>query len=309
MRTYTCYQVDAFTQKKFSGNPAGVVLDATGMQNEEMQQIAREFNNSETAFIFPSQNPDFDVRVRFFTPLSEVPICGHATIAAHFIRAITQKPGHQRVYQKTNAGILPVDIVPEGNSYRIVMTQGAVEFGAILSPDVLSTLYCALGITSADIIPGLPIQIISTGHSKIMVPLRNLSRLHSLQPNMDSLKNISRQTGCNGFYAFTLDPDEDIPVHGRMFAPAIGIPEDPVTGNANGPLGAYLAHYRPKLINHGCLRFLARQGEAIGRSGDILVEITVENDKPQKAQVSGKAVLVFQTEITLPDIPDSVQLR
>jgi len=142
-----------------------------------------------------------------------------------------------------------------------------------------------------------------------MVPLRNLSDLHRLQPNMDSLKNISRQTGCNGFYTFTLDPREDVLVHGRMFAPTIGIPEDPVTGNANGPLGAYLTHYRPKLINHGCLRFLARQGEAIGRTGDILVEITVENDKPQKVQISGKAVLVFQTEITLPDIPDSVQLR
>jgi phenazine biosynthesis protein PhzF family len=301
MRTYTCYQVDAFTETIFSGNPASVILDATNLTDDEMQQIAREFNNSETAFIIPSLNPNYDVHIRFFTPTNEVPICGHATIAAHFIRALTLKLKNQRVYQKTKAGILPVDIILEENSYRIVMTQGNVKFGDILSPSLCSSLQNALGITPTDINCNFPIQIVSTGHSKVMVPINNLNLLHRLQPNLEKLKSISKQIECNGFYIFTLTPNEKVLVHGRMFAPAIGISEDPVTGNANGPLGAYLFRYYKELIKANKLHFFARQGESMGRAGIIEVTISIENEKISQVQVAGKATLVFQTKITLPD--------
>ena len=97
-RSYAVYQVDAFTKEKLSGNPAGVVLDARGLTDEEMRRIARELNNSETAFILPGKPGEYDVQVRFFTPAKEVPVCGHATIASHYVRAMHHRlslcPGH-----------------------------------------------------------------------------------------------------------------------------------------------------------------------------------------------------------------------
>lgn len=91
MKKYFLYQVDSFTREKFRGNPAGVISNAEGLDENQMQKIARELNNSETAFVFQSNDKNYDVHVRFFTPTSEVPICGHATIAAHYIRAVEKK--------------------------------------------------------------------------------------------------------------------------------------------------------------------------------------------------------------------------
>mgnify|MGYP000997145884 FL=1 len=113
MKKYRIYQIDSFTRRKFHGNPAGVVPHADGLTEEQMQRIARELNNSETAFIFSSASPDYDVEVRFFTPTMEVPLCGHATIAAHYVRAVEGDAVSGRVRQKTKAGILPVDIIQE----------------------------------------------------------------------------------------------------------------------------------------------------------------------------------------------------
>ena len=113
-KQYRIYQIDAFTKDKLKGNPAGVVTNADGLSEQQMQEIAREFNNSETAFILSPEDDSYDVRVRFFTPTSEVPICGHATIAAHYARALENHfENTTRVLQKTNAGILPVDIIRE----------------------------------------------------------------------------------------------------------------------------------------------------------------------------------------------------
>lgn len=124
MKTYKIYQVDSFTRDKFHGNPAGVVPNADGLTEEQMQRIARELNNSETAFIFSPTSQEYDVEVRFFTPTIEVPLCGHATIAAHYVRAIEGNAVSGRVIQKTKAGMLPVDIIAEDGDFSIVMTQG-----------------------------------------------------------------------------------------------------------------------------------------------------------------------------------------
>lgn len=97
---YRIYQVDSFTKEKLTGNPAGVVTNADGLSDQQMQKIARELNNSETAFIFYPENDAYDVKVRFFTPTREVLICGHATIAAHYVRAIENQFGTTRVLQK-----------------------------------------------------------------------------------------------------------------------------------------------------------------------------------------------------------------
>lgn len=297
---YRLYQIDSFTKEKFTGNPAGVITNADGLTACDMQKIARELNNSETAFIFSPNSKDHDVHVRFFTPTSEVPICGHATIATHYARAVENSLETSRVYQKTSAGILPVDIIKENDDYTIIMTQGKVEFGSIIDGMNREKLIDALHIKQSDLMENVPIQIVSTGHSKVLVGLKNIEALHTLNPNYDALISLSRIINCNGYYVFTRDSDDDdILIHGRMFAPAIGIHEDPVTGNANGPLGAYLVRYDLVKHHHDVFTFRAMQGEAINRRGIIEVEVKIANNEPVEVKISGSAVIAFQSEIEI----------
>lgn len=300
MRTYRLYQVDAFTREKWTGNPAGVVPDARGLSERDMQLIARELNNSETAFVFPGEGADFDVHVRFFTPTREVPICGHATVAAHYVLAKEKGMRSGRILQKTGAGILPVDILPEEDDLRIEMTQGKIEFGPFIAKDQAADLLKALGIRCDDLVENMPLQIMSTGHSKVMVPIRENKTLHALRPDDAALTALSKEISCNGYYVFTADWTDSLwPVHGRMFAPAAGIREDPVTGNANGPLGAYLVHHRLVKNDGRSFVFNAKQGEAMLRPGVIKVHVLIDNDEPTLVKISGNAVIVFKTEISV----------
>ena len=300
MKTYRVYQVDSFTKNKLHGNPAGVVPNAEGLTDEQMQAIARELNNSETAFIFQSKSSEYDVEVRFFTPSTEVPICGHATVAAHYVYALENKMESRRVIQKTKAGILPMDVIKQGNDYSIVMTQGKPSVYEPFDHNIRAKIANALGITPDDICKEYPVSISSTGHSKVMVPIYSNELLHKLHPDMYKLTEISKQIGCNGYYVFTLNPQDEILVHGRMFAPAIGIDEDPVTGNANGPLGAYLVHY--KIMQDEMEQefdFDILQGEAIKRKGTMHVHVKKKAGKPELVQITGNAVVAFSTEIIL----------
>ncbi len=296
---YHLYQIDSFTKEKLAGNPAGVITNADGLSDLQMQRIARELNNSETAFLFKPENDTYDMQVRFFTPTKEVPICGHATIAAHYANAMEKHLGTTRVLQKTGAGILPVDIVRENDDYKIIMTQGKIEISDALSAKAQQSLIKALNITQQDIMEEYPIAIASTGHSKVMLAIKDVNLLHRLQPNMDALSKLSDEIGCNGYYVFTMNPNETPMIHGRMFAPAIGINEDPVTGNANGPLGAYLVHYG--LVNHNgaLLTFYVIQGEAIGRAGTMEVQVKIKDNQPTEVKIVGNVVIAFSTELLL----------
>jgi len=292
------YQVDSFTTALFEGNPAGVVLNGEGLSPKRMQQIARELNNSETAFLFDEPGEGYDVEVRFFTPTREVPVCGHATVAAHYVYARERGMGSGRIRQKTGAGILPVDIEEEEGDLRIVMTQGKVEFGDLLEGENRDRLMRGLNIGEEDLREDLPLQIVSTGHSKVMVPLRSAGRLNGLVTDGPALSALSAVIGCNGYYAFTLDSGEEgVLASGRMFAPAIGIPEDPVTGNANGPLGAYLTEYGLLPRCPGGLSFRIKQGEAIGRKGYMDVRVCAGEGGIGPVQISGRAVIAFETEM------------
>ncbi|EFH79930.1 PhzF family isomerase [Ktedonobacter racemifer] len=301
MKHYRLYQVDAFTQQKFRGNPAGVVSNAEGLSSAQMQAIAREMNCSETAFILPSEGPDHEVHIRYFTPTTEVPVCGHATIAAHYVRAKELGlPTQTCVPTLTGAGILPIEIDWENDDYKVVMTQGKVEFGKVLQEDEQETLLHALALRRETLLEQCPIQIVSTGHSKVLLGITSRSILNQLTPNMEVLRKLSSQIGCNGYFIFTFDSDvPGILTWGRMFAPAIGILEDPVTGNAHGPLGAYLVHHQLFSLQGGHFSFVGRQGEAIQRTGQVEVVVCGREEEPELVQVGGQAVTVFQTEITL----------
>lgn len=299
-KKYHLYQIDSFTKEKFTGNPAGVITNADGLSEFQMQKIARELNNSETAFIFTSDSPNYDVYLRFFTPTKEVPICGHATIAAHYARAMEENLDTSNFFHKTNAGVLPIDILKENNDFKIVMTQGKIEFGPFIDGDNKTSLLSALKISTSDLLENHPIQIVSTGHSKVLIGIKNKDNLNQLKPNYDALAKLSEIINCNGYYVYTMNNcDDEFLIEGRMFAPAIGINEDPVTGNANGPIGAYLVHHKLIKHNNSSLRFKAKQGEAIGRTGIIEVEVIIENDEPIEVKISGNAVIVFQSEIII----------
>jgi PhzF family phenazine biosynthesis protein len=262
--------------------------------------LASELNNSETAFIFSSDSKNYDIEIRYFTPTNEVPICGHATIAAHYVRAIENDLDTTRVYQKTKVGILPVDIIKENNDYKIVMTQGKIEFNSIIDGKNKKLLLKALNLTKEDLIEKCKIQIVSTGHSKVMIGINNKNKLNFLNPDYNMLCKLSNIINCNGYYVFTINDNyNDILINGRMFAPAIGINEDPVTGNANGPLGAYLVHHNLVKHDNYVFKFKAKQGEAINRSGIIEVEIKIENKEPKEVKISGNAVIAFKSELIL----------
>lgn len=299
MRTIRIYQVDAFTTEKFQGNPAGVVPNADGLTEAQMQAIAREMHNSETAFVLSPTASDHDMWVRFFTPTTEVPVCGHATIATHYVLGHEKNLPSCTVIQKTGAGLLPVEIVKETPNNRVIMTQGAISYSDPLAGTEYHDLLVALGLQAGDLDERCPVQVVSTGHSKVLIGIQSRQVLHMLRPDLAALTALSKKIDCNGYFVFTLDSEESLLAHGRMFAPAIGVPEDPVTGNANGPLGAYLVLNRLVSPAGSVFRFRAKQGEAIGRPGIVEVEVRLEDGIPVQVRVGGQAVIVFQATIEL----------
>lgn len=300
MKKLTVYQIDSFTKEKFKGNPAGVVVNADGLNDNQMQMIARELNNSETAFLFSSDSINYDGIIRYFTPKSEVPICGHATIAAMYAKALEENLESCVLKIKTNVGILPFEIVKNNRSYQIIMTQGEFSLSETFDSDTSQKIINAIGLEESDINKNCPIQIASTGHSKVMIGINTREKLNLLTPNFNELANLSAEIKCNGYFVFTFDSDDkDVLTYGRMFAPAIGINEDPVTGNANGPLGGYLIQNKIVETKNNYFEFNARQGEAINRLGVVNVKVLVENNKPTLIQIKGDAIVVFKTEIVV----------
>jgi PhzF family phenazine biosynthesis protein len=300
MKQLIIYQIDSFTKEKFKGNPAGVVVNADGLQDYEMQQIARELNNSETAFLFSPDSNDCDGVIRYFTPSIEVPICGHATIAAMYAKALEDNLDSCVLKMKTKIGILPFEIIKKNGDYQVVMTQGSFELSPTFDDNITKKMIASLGLDADDIDTKCPIQIASTGHSKVMIGIKSREKLNALSPKYSDLTELSKQINCNGYFVFTFDSDDkDILTYGRMFAPAIGINEDPVTGNANGPLGGYLVENNIVPIKDNKLEFNGRQGEKINRLGTISVKVLVENDKPVLIQIKGDAVVVFKTVIEI----------
>lgn len=293
------YQVDAFTSTPFTGNPAGVVLAAQGMSDAEMLAVAAELNNSETAFVLPADGADHNLRIRFFTPTTEVPTCGHATVAAHFARAVEYDLPAGSLVQKTGSGLLQrVEIHRDRGRISIGMHQGVASFGPELDPSQVDRLLGALGARRDDLADDGPAQVVSTGHSKVLVELRSRDVVDGLQPDLVALRALSQAIGSNGYFVFTRSTgNADLLTWSRMFAPAIGIAEDPVTGNGHGPLGAYLVRHGIVPAPDGRLAFTGRQGSAIGRPGDVRVTIAVRPDNEIAASITGDAAIAFRADL------------
>lgn len=274
------FQVDAFTTERFSGNPAGVVYPADGLEEVGMTLLARELGNSETAFITSDLKT-----LRFFTPNQEVPLCTHATVASYHVMATSLGLPYGQHAMHCKAGKLPIKIEEHGKHPLIAVSQNAVQFGQILTHDQQLLLEKAMGSPFVDM--SLPVQWVSTGNSKILVPLHSISQLKALKPDRQALMALGTIVGCPGFYCFTLEKSEEgVDAHARMFSPGSGVDEDPVTGNAAGALAMYLKHYE-KI--DGISALVIRQQDGSGRFGYIRVHI--DGEVPT---ITGTAVTVFE---------------
>jgi PhzF family phenazine biosynthesis protein len=299
-RKIQVHQVDAFTRKPFTGNPAGVVLNADQLDDAEMLAIARELNNADTAFIMARDGDDHDVRARFFTPRMEAGFVGHATVAAHYV--LSRRRSHvERLRQKSKAGVVEIDVRGNGDERRIAIRQKRPPIGRELNDRERLAVLDALALATDDLDLRCPIRIAGSGSTRLMVGVRGPDQLRALKPDSGRLTTLSAQLGAAGYFIFTLAPqDRSFFTESRMFCPALGIPEDPVSGNAHGLLGAYLAEQKLLLSSDGeRASFSGSQGHYVHRPGRVDVELELRNGEIESVWIVGQAVSIFETEITL----------
>jgi PhzF family phenazine biosynthesis protein len=298
-RTIQVHQIDAFTRVKFTGNPAGVVLDADALTDAEMLAIARELNNADTAFVLKADGPDHDLRIRFFTPRVEAAFVGHASVAAHYVLSAATG-GTRRLRQKSRAGVVEVEIRGSDAQRRIAIRQSAPPLGREVNDRERLAVMDALALASADLDLHCPVKIVGTGSTRLMVGVRGAEQLRQLKPDVSRLTTLSAQLGAQGFFVFTLTPElPDVLVESRMFCPALGIAEDPVSGNAHGMLGVYLA--RHGLLGPAApkMHFAGAQGHHVNRPGRVEVELEQQDGAVVAVWIVGQATAIFETRIDL----------
>jgi PhzF family phenazine biosynthesis protein len=297
-RKIEIHQVDAFTRTRFTGNPAGVVLNADGLADAEMLAIARELNNADTAFILQPDGPEHDVRARFFTPRVEVGFVGHATVAAQYV--LSRAGGSTRRRQRSRAGVVDIEVRGDGEDRRIAVRQSCPPLGRELNDRERLAVLDALALASDDLDTRCPLKIVGSAGTRLMVGVRGPEQLKNLKPDFARLTTLSAQVGASGYFVFTLAAHvEGCLTESRMFCPALGIPEDPVSGNAHGLLGAYLAHHELLAREGPRASFSGAQGHYVGRSGRVDVELELRDRSIDGVWIIGQAVSIFQTELTL----------
>ncbi|MGN6527357.1 MAG: PhzF family phenazine biosynthesis protein [Burkholderiaceae bacterium] len=288
------FLVDAFTRVALGGNGCAVVLDADGLDAARMQALAREFNQAETAFVARGAG-GVDFSVRYFTPAEEIPLAGHPTIAAvaALLHAGRIRAGADGVALTLALRDGPIRVAVEparaGEPALVRMTQRRPVFGALHDPAVVAPLF---GLRADDVLPGAPVQTVSTGTPQLMMLLRDHDALRRARPPEDA--PYSRYKAGSDFFSPHLFCLGGATPEGDTFARHFGVPpdlpEDPVTGSATGGMAAYLWRYghlaRP--------RFVAEQGHWMGRPGRMDVTVAGPRDAIEHVQVAGTAVVLVE---------------
>jgi trans-2,3-dihydro-3-hydroxyanthranilate isomerase len=281
MRAYAI--ADVFTDRPLHGNPVAVFTEGEGLSGEAMQAAARELNLSETVFVLPADDDDADARIRIFTPTVEMPFAGHPTLGTAFVLGAAR--GLDTVRLRCEAGLVPVVLRRDGD---------AIVFGEMEQPiptweplSRASELLVALGVDSS----GLPVEVYDNGPRHTFVELPDEAAVAGLAPDLRALAAV----GEFGVSCFAVAPGGD-QVKTRMFAPAMGVSEDPATGSAAGPLAVHLAR-------HGRTRFgqsiEIHQGAEIGRPSLLRVLAEGSADAVTRVAVGGGAVVVARGEYRL----------
>ncbi len=282
MRRFRYVVADVFTDTPLSGNPVAVFTDGRDLDGATMQALAKELALSETVFVLPPRVADADVRIRIFTPASELPFAGHPTLGSAFVLG---GPLQKIVIRlETEAGVVPVELQREGAEIRFGwMEQPIPTWQPAAAADELLAL---LGLTAS----GLPIEFYDLGPGHVYVELESADAVAALSPDFGALGRLTAA----GVYCFARDGER---WKTRMFAPRQGVAEDPATGSAAGPLAIHLAR-------HGRIAFGEEieivQGVEIGRPSRLFAVVEGSAERIEQVRVGGSAVLVARGEFSLP---------
>lgn len=283
------YEVHAFTYKQHGGNPAGVVIVDRKLSEKEMQQIAFYLGFSETAFVKKSDCEDYDYHVRFFTPVAEVDLCGHATIATFHLLNHLGQLNKSTLKQKTKAGILDVIIHDDGKT--IFMEQShpdrfpEVPYDRQHISKILRIDEELIGLEQASV----DAAVYSTGLKDLLLPVKDMDALNAIKPNFNKMQEYTDENELVGIHVFTL---HDGNIHCRNFAPSYGILEEAATGTSNGALCAYL-YDNNLLLSDG---IVAYQGEKMRMTSKISASIVHEHS-PYGVLVGGECTVKNTLEV------------
>ena len=289
--------IDAFTTEPLRGNPCAVILDADDFDPKLRQRLAREFNQSETAFVNRAAPGSTEFTVRFFTPAEEIPLAGHPTIATvtallHAGRVMLPADGAPlQLTLHLLHGPIRVDVLPgaPGSPAMVWMTQRSPVFGALHMPEVVLPLF---GLAPDDLLPGAPIQTVSTGTPQLMILLRDHAALR--RAHVADAAGLGRYRSTSDFFSPHLFCLGGATPDGQTFARHFGTPpdvsEDPVTGSATGGMAAYLWHYG----HLDSPEFIAEQGHDMGRAGSVQVRIIGPREAIAAVQIGGTGVVVLE---------------
>ncbi len=296
------FQVDAFTPTRFAGNPATVVLDADGRNDAILTAVAREFAHAEVAFVSAATGPDHDLRVRFFNAHKEAPFVGHATIAAHAVLLTLGRRNVGVCRQLSGTGVIEVSarIEQAENEPRTLVEfrQTAPHLDNPLPFKTTLRVAEALRLPATHLHEIMPARIARKGSTRLLLPVADRRHLDNLSPNFDSLTALGAELGAEGFFVFALSRDgEELSTESRMFCPALGIPEDPVSGNAHAMLASYL--WDLGQFGKKATGFVGRQGRQMNRPGEVRVTLEIDQGNLAAARIGGTAVIVSEGTLAL----------
>jgi trans-2,3-dihydro-3-hydroxyanthranilate isomerase len=291
--TYDVVWVDAFTTTPLAGNACAVVLDARGLDDDRMLAIARETNLSETSFVFPGGD-GADFGVRYFTPIGEIPMAGHPTIATtHALRESGRiATDRDEIVLRMPAGLIPVRIVRTGALISYWMSQPPPQFGTTYKRGKIAK---ALGLTKDDLHPAALPQVVSTGTAQLMIPLASIDALDRLVVDRHALFDGKREYFSVHVFA---KGNDGFALHARHFADFGDVIEDPFTGSATGGMAGYVAKYG--IVSE--TQFRVSQGRHVHRPGTADVYVGgLPPDDIGRITVAGPAVSVMRGVLSLPD--------
>ncbi|HVA69145.1 MAG TPA: PhzF family phenazine biosynthesis protein [Candidatus Binataceae bacterium] len=293
-KLYSYVVVDVFTETPFEGNPLAVFLDASGLDGAQMQTLARELNLSETSFVFPAETPRGTARIRIFTPNREVAFAGHPTIGTAYALVASGRADSraETLILEENVGPIDVRIERRADPFVAWMRTPPITFGARYDREGCVR---ALGLAPHDLFGEAPAQIVTAGNPFLYVPIRDRAAVDRAELDLTAITRIVPDDAIVGVFVFT---PESTGVYARMFAPMSGIREDPATGSATGPLGAYLAAYGMLELRDG-VRFVNEQGVMIRRRSLIHGIIRVRSGALETVEVGGSAVKVIDATVTV----------
>ncbi len=277
--------VDVFATERYAGNQLAVVESDGDLSAEEMQAIAAEMGFSETTFV-ESRSPPY--RVRIFTPTDEIPFAGHPTLGtAWVLREHVADGAPDEVVLDLDVGEIPVEVRKTDGTETLRMRQQPPEFGAVLDHEDLAAV---LSLDADQVDHDWPVQVISTGLPTVVVPLADLNALTAASVDDEAYERVTGDREAKNVLAFCADPrseDDDLAV--RVFAPGLGVPEDPATGSSNGCLAGYLA--RHAYFGSGSVEARVEQGYEMGRPS-LLHLSAVDRGEAVDVEVGGRVVPV-----------------